>query len=142
MHVFAQPGGQNNTWKITIDVTTTDATPVNIQWGNMPSNGSALRYFVRAAVVETAGVSGVVLFQEGSAARNASGSGIRSFLDTPDGWSAPGAPWFTLVPPAVTFTCAQLSGNAVQTNFVGIAATTFRWQAWIDVQLWGGATIP
>lgn len=141
--LFASNGGGsgfNPADTFEIDFETTDATPVQTVWGNLPSNGSGIAYEGRVEAVQDTGENGQYAFIGGMVARNAAGVGQDNPIVGGSAWVPPGPPFFTLAAPGWTMFLAQISGNAIRINMAGLAGQTVRWRGFILRRFTGGAT--
>lgn len=141
---IARPRGSDGWWKVTIIETTTDATPVNRVFGVLNANGDSIHSIARVAALESGGGAGWQQATENLSVRNATANATRAAVDVPQAFSGGTgvAPWSVLVAPSWTVQPCVLSGNNVQTNFVGVAATTIFWQCIIWVYYFGTAGPP
>jgi hypothetical protein len=118
---------------------TTNDVPVVQTFAQLPSDGAAVLFMGRVQAVQNGGENGQYAFQEGIAARNADGVGIRSPIVGGDAWTPPGAPWVTIAAPGWTMVLAELAGNAVQLRMAGLAGQVINWSGVILRRFVGSA---
>lgn len=117
--------------QLVVNEDTASDEPVAVRIAELPVLGSIVWIRARVFGVDGDATAHAWRFSEGSAARNAGGSGARFDLDGIFGYDAASPPWSNTALPPITLAFAMV-GNVLVLNIVGPTGVPFSWRGVVE----------